>query len=342
MFFGKKQANQNQKIILDIGTQYVKILDLYIKNKEVKLNNYKIINLVQGGKRFISKEISKRIKMSLQDMKITENRIFLSVSGKSVIVRFMDMPTMNQKELRNAIKFQTDLRFPFDLNESLFDCQILPGAKAPEGKMKVVIAAAPKKEIEKTMEVIKNAGLVCVKIDVDVVALANAFEWGRPKEEDASVALVNIGATKTHITIVENGNPIFCRELNYGGINVTEAISSAMEINFDQAEEKKLKGDSETMAVIEEAIKPISTGLAQSFDFYEGSSGVHIHKIFLSGGGAQILGIIDSLKPVLNRSVFIWNPLRSIDYASVSDKELIQSSSPLLAIGLGIGLGEIG
>lgn len=339
--FGKKKFNKNRKIILDIGTQYVKIVDMLIAKHEAKLNSYRILNLVQGGKRFIGKEISKIIKKSLLDMKINENLIYTSISGKSVIVRFMDMPAMSQKELKNSLRYQSDLRLPFDLNEALVDIQIINPKSEAEGKMKVVVAAVPKKEAEKILDIIKGATLACLKIDVDAIAIANAFEWGRVKEDEEVVALVNIGAARTNLSIVNRGMPVLCRELNYGGINITETISQNLEIGFDEAEEKKIKGDSSIMNIMEEALKPISIGLMQSFDFYEGSSGVHIPKIFLSGGGAEIRGIIDFLKATFNRNVVIWNPLRSIDFSAIEDKELLQSNSPILAVALGIGLGEM-
>jgi type IV pilus assembly protein PilM len=338
--FGRKKRGRDRKLIIDLGTQYVKIIDLHVKKNQAKLHNYRILNLVTGGRRFIGKEISKILKKSVLDMKISGNTVLTSISGKAVVVRFMDVPTMTLKELKSSLKYQSELRVPFDLNDAMYDCQILPGAPVPEGKMRVLVAASPRREASKTLDVIRGAGLMPFKVDVDVIALANAFEWGKPEGEDTTYALVNIGAARTNLSVIHNGLPALCRELNYGGISFTEAVSNQFGLGFDEAEEKKIRGDAQVLGIVEEAMKPVIQGLSQSFDFFEGSSGAHVSKVYLSGGGAQIRGVMDVLKSSLNRTVLIWNPLRNINIDSIEDKELLQSNSPLLTIAMGIGLGE--
>lgn len=341
IMFGRKKKNFARKLILDIGTQYVKIVDMTVKKDQAILHNYKILNLISAGRRFIGKEISKIIKKSILDMKINDNLAYTSIAGKSVIVRIMDMPKMTEKELRSSLKYQSDLRLPFNLSEAYFDCKILPNVAVPADKMKVIIAAAPKKEAGKFIDLIKGAGLLVRKIDVDTIALPNAYEWGAHKGDDGSYALVNIGASRTNLTIISNGVPFLCRELNNGGISFTEAIASQLSISWDEAEEKKIKGDNDVLEIIEESLAPLSTGIAQSIDFFEGSSGTHINQIYLSGGGAQIRGIIDYLKSSLNHDVLIWNPLRNFNIDEIEDRELLQANAPLLTISLGIGLSEI-
>ena len=336
---GKKRS-VDRKLILDVGTQYVKVLDLTVKKGVATLHNYKILNLISGGRRFVSKEIAKIIKKAILDMKIGGNLAYASVSGKTTIVRFADMPKMSKKELKNSLKYQTDLRLPFSLDEALYDCQIIDQNSSVEGRMKVVVAAVPKKDANKVLDIIQAANLICMKVDVDAIALANSFLWGQSKDDKEAYALVNIGASRTNLTIMENGAPVLCRELNHGGISLTEAISHKLEINFDDAEERKIKSDAQVLAIVEDELKPISTGIQQSFDYYEGSSSSHISKVYLSGGGAQTRGIIDYLMSMLNRTVLLWNPLRSINIDSFPDKELLQANAPLLTIALGIGLGD--
>jgi type IV pilus assembly protein PilM len=343
MFGIGTSKNQGRMLLIDIGMQYVKILDFSVKKNQAKLHNFKVLNLIQGGKRFIAKEISKIIKKSVQDLGITQRLVYTSLAGKSVIVRFLEVPKMSLKELKSSLKYQSELHLPFDLNEAIFDCQILEDSAAgTTGKIKVVVAAAPKKESLKVVDIIKGAGFIPRKIDVDAIALSNAFEWGAPKDEGENIALVHIGATRTLLTIVKNRIPSLCRELNYGGIVFTEGISSSLEIDFDTAEQKKIIGEESVSKILEGAIRPLCSGLAQSFDFFEGSAGGAISKVYLSGGSAMIRGISDIIKDNLNRSVYLWDPLRSIAIDDLGDreKELLQSQSTLLTIALGMGLGE--
>jgi len=344
MFGLKKKISKDRMLVIDVGTQYVKVLTLTIKNDQIKLNDYRILNVIQGGKRFVIKEISKIVRKSIMDMKLTNKFALTSLSGKSVIVRIVDMPIMTLRELKSSLKYQTDLHIPFDINEALVDCQILPNHPAPEGKMKVLIAAAPRKDATRVLDVVRGAGLIPRRVDVDVISLANAFEWGMKdvKDDSAPFALVNMGASRTNLTIMHKGMIGLCRELNYGGISFTETIAAGLECSFDEAEEKKIIGDPEVLKYIQEALKPLSSSLVQSFDFFESSMGVHVDKVYISGGGALIRGIVDYLKEELYRNVLVWNPLRSVDIEGLAEKEkeLLQQNSPLLTIAMGIGFGE--
>ena len=341
MFGLKKKTAKDRMLIVDVGTQYIKVVSLTVKKDQAKLNDYRILNVIQGGKRFIAKEISKIVKKSILDMGLTEKFALGSLSGKSVIVRIMDMPVMTLKELKSSLKYQTDLHIPFDIAEAMIDCQIMPNHAAPEGKMKVLIAAAPQKDAARVLDVMRGSGLIPRRVDVDVISLANAFEWGMKDEADP-FALVNIGASRTNLTVMNKGMIGLCRELNYGGISFTEAIAAGLGCPFDEAEEKKIVGDPAVLKYIEEALKPLSSGLVQSFDFYESSMGAHVSKVYVSGGGALIRGITDYLKGSLNRNVLVWNPLRTVDIEGLAEreKELLQQNSPLLTIAMGIGFGE--
>ena len=66
--FRKKGHLKGRKLVVDIGTQYVKVVDLQLKKGLAKLNAFRILNLVTGGRRFINKEISKIIKKSVLDI----------------------------------------------------------------------------------------------------------------------------------------------------------------------------------------------------------------------------------------------------------------------------------
>lgn len=341
-FLKKDSRVKDRMVVIDVGTQYVKVLDIFVKKGQARLNNYRILNLVKEGRRYIGKEISKNIKKSLLDMGVTNKTALTSISGKMAVVRLVDLPKMSKKELKSSLKYQNDLRLPFDIKDAMCDFQIMPNMGAPEGKMKVLIAALPKKEAQANLEVIRGSGLAPVKLDMDSIALTNAFSWGMPKNEDKAVALVNIGAARTNLAVLHEGVPVLCREINIGGISFTEALVSQKELGFDQAEELKLRGDAEVSSIIMESLRPLAQGLVQSFDFFEGSMGVPITKVYISGGGALIRGITDYLKELTHRNVFIWNSLRSIDIDKVpeAEKDLLMSNSPLLTVALGIALGE--
>jgi len=338
----KKKSSAGQRLIVDVGHQYVKVIDLFVQNDTARLHDFRILDIVQGsGERYENKEIAKYIKKALLDMKVSSKLVYTSMAGQQTLVRFVDMPKMSVKELKSAIRYQ-GMHMPFKLTDAYYDAQVLPDEAVAQGKMKVIVAASHKKDADELLELLRGVGLIPCKLDVDGIALTNAYLWGGSQADDGLVALVNIGATRTNLTILSKKTPTLCRELSHGGVSFTQSISDGLGIEFSEAEEKKVLGEEAVLPFVQEALKPLTSGLLQSFEFFEGTSGMSVSKVFLSGGGAQIRGITDYLKEGLGRNVVLWNPLRNINIDTLGDKEkeLLRANSHILAVGLGIGLGE--
>jgi len=341
--FGKKKIKEST-VSVDIGTQYVKIVELAPVAQGYAIKKYKILNLVADGKRFLPREISRLIKKSFSDMNIDTSSVKTSVSGKSLIVRHVDLPKMSKKELKTSLRYQADLHIPFDLDEALYDAYVInDAANVQENRMKVIIVALKRKEAEEVLDTIKKSGYGLDLISVDSIALYNAFSHGLTEtEKNETIALVDIGATKTNIHIVDKGASALCREIKFGGIKFTEMLIEGLGVNFDEAEQKKVAGDDAILSFEMEAFKPLVRDIRASFDYYEGMMGASLQKLYLSGGGALTRGITEYLKEHLGIPVLIWNPLRKIDDSGLEDKEFLIGNSPLLSVSLGIAMSSGG
>ncbi|MCK5706298.1 MAG: type IV pilus assembly protein PilM [Candidatus Aureabacteria bacterium] len=340
MFKLSKKKGSASSVAIDIGTQYVKIVELVKNNQIQKVKNYKILNLVSDGKRFLSKEISRLIKKSFSEMNIDAKVVKTTVSGKSLVVRHVDLPKMSEKELKSSLRYQADLHIPFSLDEAFFDAYIINNNTGlPENRMRVIIVAIKRKDADETIKTIKRAGCSLDLVTVDSIALFNAFENGiTDTEKNDTIALVDIGASKTNINVVNNGVSLLCREIKYGGIKFTELLMESLEISFDEAEEKKIAGDDTIIPYISETFKPLIRDIRASFDYFEGLMGGSIQKVYLSGGGSLTRGIVDLFKEKLGIHVLLWNPLRKIDDSELmdKDKEFLISHSSFLSVCMGI------
>src|SRR5204862_6695638 len=163
--------------------------------------------------------------------------VVTSVAGQSVVVRYVPMLKMSDPELKQAIRFETDKYLPFELDEVVLDCQPLKrppaGAGADNegkgGQMNVLLAACKTNAIQEKIDLLLGQGLTPIAIDIDLFALANAWELcGLPAEElgegeERAIALVDIGAVRTSINVLCGGESCFSREINIGGADMTQA-----------------------------------------------------------------------------------------------------------------------
>ena len=175
---------------LDIGSSTVKAVEIAIKNRDkgFELRSFGQAALpseaiVQGA--FLnSSAIVDAIRESVDAGKIKGKDVAAAVSGHSVIVKRVNLPQMTREELEDQIQWEAEQYIPFDVNEVNLDFQIL-SEHEDEGQMDVLLVAAKKDLIDDYVQVISEAGLNPVAIDIAGFAVQNAFELNYEQDPEA-------------------------------------------------------------------------------------------------------------------------------------------------------------
>ena len=232
-----------------------------------------------------------------------------------------------------------------------YDFQILGDNPYNPTQMEVLIVAAKKEIIEGYTEVIEDAGLVPVVMDVDSFALETMYEENYEFDENDVAILINIGASITNLNAVKGGVSIFTRDFTLGGNALTEAIAQNMGIPLDEAEKAKIDGigdDEQARGLFREGLivhaDPICSEIERSVDYFRSTFGAEtIKQILLSGGGALIPGISADLSRRLGIETEIINPFKKITFdKSFRDREAAEQIGPIAAVSVGLALRKIG
>jgi type IV pilus assembly protein PilM len=258
--------------------------------------------------------------------------VVTSVSGQAVVVRYITMMQMNDAELRRAIRFESDKYLPFEADEVQIDCQRLKrkphaateGAGAAQDQMSVVIAACKKSEVEERVKEITRHGLTPLAVDVDVFALANAWELCGLSEVAAEgtaervIALVDVGASVTSINVLCGGETCFSREIGIGGQDMTQ--SAARRLGVESTEAEAIKRDpqgreAEISRAITQVLEDMVSELSLSLDYVENREGLRVEEILLSGGGVLAPGTVSFIEQATGRTARTWNPLEGLRVA---------------------------
>ncbi|MGH7790814.1 MAG: type IV pilus biogenesis protein PilM, partial [Thermodesulfobacteriota bacterium] len=230
MFLGKKEV-----VGLDIGSNSIKLAELKETKKGYQLKN--IGETLLPPEAIVNKVITNRDAVSeaiyslIEELRVKTKNAVISISGHSVIIKKVSIPKMSEKELREAVPWELEQYIPQNIEDVNYDFQILPG-QTPEGNMDVLIVAAKKDITNDYINVVNDAGLNPVVVDVDVFALENMYEANYP-ESGGVVALVNIGASVTNINILKNGVSVFTRDITTGGNQFTELIQKEFDVGYD-------------------------------------------------------------------------------------------------------------
>jgi type IV pilus assembly protein PilM len=319
---------------LDIGAYSIKLAKIKFTKDTLELCDFDL--------QLIGPDLGACLAKIKEDKAI--DSVSISVCGPSTLIRYVNFPRMNEQELRQALRFEAQKHIPFPPDEVNLDGYILK-EDLPENKMLVLIAAVKKDFLNTRFKIIQEAGLKVDIVDIDSLALTNAFNFNYPSLDNPQnkvVALLNIGATISSLNILENGIPRLSRDITIAGNNFTQRIADLLSIDFNAAESLKLNPNSEkaksVLTAVESVLANLADGLRTSFDYYESQSTTSVAKIFLSGAGSLFIGIKDMLASLLGIEVEYWEPLKKINIASSIDMDKLKALSAQIAVAIGLAL----
>lgn len=342
---------KNKSIVgLDLGNQVVKAVEITLEGSEPVITGFARAEIPPGGDR------SEAIASVFRDGKFRSKDVVTSVSGQSVVVRYITMAKMSDADLQQAIRFESDKYLPFDADEVILDCQQLSrtppsggeGGTGADEQMGVVLAACRSSTIEEQMREITRHSLTPVAVDVDVFALANAWELcglveanlDTDDDELRAIALVDVGATCTSINVLAGGETCFSREIGIGGADMTQACARRLGVETFEAEAIKREAEGRE-AEVNRAIGPVLEDLVSeislSLDYVENREGLRVEEVLLSGGGAMAPGAVSFIEQATGRVARTWNPLEGLRIAADRvDVEDLEACAPSLAVAIGL------
>ncbi|MCF4151928.1 ethanolamine utilization protein EutJ [Dethiosulfovibrio sp. F2B] len=146
------------------------------------------------------------------------------------------------------------------------------------------------------------------KVCANVVE-ALGFECGGLYEEPSAAAealgmsdgvIVDIGGGTTGISVVRDEKVIFSSDEPTGGTHMTLVLAGALGIDFDRAEEEKRKNRNRYAPLLKPVLEKMATIVRNGLKRCPESDGL---PVVLVGGGADIVGVEDVMKPIIGRPV---------------------------------------
>jgi len=328
---------------LDVGSHAVKAVALQPNKNRITLQGF-------AQARIGNQDPAVVVRKVMNDLGVRGRRVVTSVSGRSVIVRQVETPRLGQDELKAHIAYEADKYIPFGSDEVIIDCQPLPdrpgaaaAANAKPNTMQVLLVAVRRGFVEDHINLLRSAGVAPEVIDVDVFAVANAYELlgpGKSENDKGAIALIDIGASKSNIAIVHDGRLLFTREVYLAGNEITDAIARTFNEPAEDIEKIK-SAPGEALEALVDAAMPAFEDLANeirlSFDYVEGQFDQQVGAVVLTGGTSQLATIADILGNILGRPVHVFDPLAGLDLVpSKYDLHGLDANSPALTVALGL------
>lgn len=363
---------------LDISDSSLKIAKLKKKGKFLSLASFGKTEIksgiIEGGEIQDEKALTEAIKESLYNIsgqKLNTRYVVASLPEEKSFLQVIQMPKMKEEELKKAVYFEAENYIPLPVEEVYLDFQIVHPVYDHLDHLDVLVVAFPKKIINTYVGSLRKAGLQIKALEVESLAIARALIKNMISPHP--ILLIDLGENGTGFMVFSGYSLRFTSFLPISSKQFTQVISDALGVNFQEAEELKLKyGLSKKYKIkikdgIEKEIKPgkifdavlplltdLTRQIEKYFDYYRTHvshehlppGGKVVEKALLCGGAANLEGISQFLSLKLKIPTELSNPWINIFKEPLSDipgLSLHQSQAFSCALGLalrGIGSNE--
>lgn len=346
--FSKKA---NSLLGIDISSTSVKLLELSRSGGRFRVEAYAVEPLPANA--VVEKNIAElegvgqALSRVLVKAKTNTKGVAVAVAGSAVITKTIEMDAgLSDDEMENQLKVEADQYIPYPLEEVAIDFEVQGYSVRNPERVEVLLAACRKENVEVREAALALAGLNAKVIDVEAYALERAYGLlaSQLGQGDASltVAVMDIGATMTTLSVLHNGRIIYTREQLFGGRQLTEEIQRRYGLTVEEAGLAKKQGglpDDYVAEVLQPFKDAVVQQVSRSLQFFFAAGQFNdVDYIMLAGGTSSIAGLDQLIQQRLGTPTLVANPFADMALSSKVNAGALASDAPALMIACGLAL----
>lgn len=219
---------------IDIGSNYIKIVQLQKSGKNYIITNYIARAIPQEARDNIQekKRLTREfVKEFLSASRIKTTLLRSTICGKGIFIFSLTVPFMNKKDLRGAVSIELKKRLPFqlDINSVSFDYFITDQIRDDKAlSYQITCIAAEKSAIDEQLQFLKEMNIRTVGINVVPDCLGKILPLCLNYPPEKTVSLLELGANVSLLNFYKGKNLIFSREIPIGGEHLTRAMAKTV------------------------------------------------------------------------------------------------------------------
>lgn len=335
---------------LDISSSSVKVLELSKKGDRFQVEAYASEplppNVVVEKTITDPAQVGETIARAVKKADTSTKNAAVAVAGSAVFSKTIEVPAnLSGRDLDNFIQSEAGGHVPYPLEEVNYDYQVIgPQENNPEN-LNVLLAACRKEVVDQRAAALEIAGLKPKVVDLELYAMENACQLLRHQMPDEgtgkTVAVVDMGATNTAVTILHNLQTVYTRDQAFGGRQLTEDIMRHFSLSFDEAQKGLRMGslpDNYEAEVLANFVNDMGQQIDRALQFFFSASTqyTHIDQILLAGGCAQIQNLDARVQERLNIPCAVSRPFAQMSISSRAKPQQLakEESALLIAVGL--------
>lgn len=349
--FGRKNTGY---VGIDIGASSVKVVQLRKENERAILESYGELKTAGylkkasedmpaagGFLRYLETDVAALILDTFRESNITATQAVFSIPTVSAFIMIIDFPRLPPEEIDSAIPFEVKRYIPIPLTEVSLDWEIID--EEGEKNLKILFVAVPKEIINKYRRIGELTKLDVMAIEVENFSL-NRSLIGREK---SPAAIINIGAQVTNVTITDNGVIRLSHNIDRGSFEISRILSRSLNIDVNRADDFKISiglsdkpEEKEIVDVIMPLVDSLFREILRIINSYNRATARKIERLILTGGGANMAGMVDFMAKLVGLETIKANPFSRVVYPAFM-QPILRDIGPNFSVAVGLALREI-
>lgn len=346
--FGRKQ---HRVLGIDISSESVKIIEISSSKEEHTVEGYGFKSLpenaVEGSSIKDINAVANCIRAILSESKLSSKKAVIAVPDSHAISHIVQAHEgMDDDEIEEMVVMEADKYIPYPIEEVNLDFTMLGTSKKNTAMKDVLVVASRTENVMNRVNVINEAGLEPLVVDVESFAIERAAQYAYEDELDASekklLAVIDIGAVFTRFYVLSSSKIIFSREEEFGGNQLIQSIMHAYDMNQEEAKSAYFANklpEGYVQNVLEPFKELILLQVKRGLQFFFSSMQFsQVDHVLLAGGVAKLEGISELIEEHVNVPISIANPFKHMIISGRANEELIKKDSPRLMVPCGLAL----
>lgn len=319
---------------LDLSDSSLKIAKLKESKGALTLASYGKKDIPEGviknGEIQKEEELIKIINEAIKNIKgkpLTTKLCSVSLPETKSFIRVIELPLMDKKELKEAIKWEAEANIPLPPEEIYLDWQII---SEKNGSQSVLLGALPKNLVDSYLSLLKKINLKPINFEIESLAIARSII--KENFSEKPILIIDFGALTINLIIFYQSTVYFTATLPFGNNHLTRTTTDYLSRNNNKTEKLKT-----TEPVFNDLIKTIKDCLTFASTHFSDQ----ISKVILCGGGSNLIGLPNFIYTETQIKTEVANPWINILGAKLKEvPELPYNESLSYVSALGLALGK--
>ncbi|RMG25315.1 MAG: type IV pilus assembly protein PilM [Armatimonadetes bacterium] len=227
---------------IDIGSRVLQLAEISRQGDQLHLEGIGAFPLAPGfveqGVVTDPRGLAKGLRSYLRQTRIRSRKVTFSIPSSSAVIRWLKLPPLEGSELREAAKFKVKRHLPFPVDQAYVEATPLDVNQGEE-EVEHLVVSVPRRVIDSRAMTLEHAGLepVCAELEAQAILriVDSRLRRKSPLWSDASLTIIDIGGTMTHMYVIQSRRLHFMRGVPFGAELFVQSVAMELGVSFESA-----------------------------------------------------------------------------------------------------------